>query len=66
MLEGKIHSDSVDLWSLGVLLYEFLVGIPPFIEDQESQTYKRILKVDLQFPENITDLAKQLITSVSI
>lgn len=30
MVEGKEHSEKVDLWALGVLAYEFLVGVPPF------------------------------------
>ena len=30
MIEGKAHDKNVDLWSLGVLCYEFLVGEPPF------------------------------------
>lgn len=28
MTEGRMHDEKVDLWSLGVLCYEFLVGIP--------------------------------------
>ena len=30
MIEGKEHNEKVDLWALGVLTYEFLVGVPPF------------------------------------
>lgn len=30
MVEGKDHTAKVDLWALGVLTYEFLVGSPPF------------------------------------
>ena len=30
MIEGKMHEEKVDLWSVGVLCYEFLVGRPPF------------------------------------
>jgi aurora kinase len=30
MVEGREHTDKVDLWALGVLTYEFLVGVPPF------------------------------------
>jgi len=32
MVEGKDHTHHVDLWALGVLTYEFLVGVPPFEE----------------------------------
>jgi serine/threonine protein kinase len=30
MIEGQTHDEKVDLWSLGVLTFEFLVGKPPF------------------------------------
>lgn len=30
MVEGRVHTKHVDLWALGVLAYEFLVGTPPF------------------------------------
>ena len=50
MVEGRDHDHNVDLWSLGVLCYEFLFGGPPFEAAGHSETYKRILKVDLNFP----------------
>ena len=30
MVEGKVHSEKVDYWALGVLTYEFICGAPPF------------------------------------
>ncbi|KAJ3190659.1 spindle assembly checkpoint kinase [Irineochytrium annulatum] len=62
MVEGKEHTEAVDLWSLGVLCYEFLVGVPPF-EDHTSYkaTYRRIAKVDLHVPEFVSSEAKDLI-----
>jgi serine/threonine protein kinase len=29
MVEGKAHNETVDVWSLGVLMYEFLVRCAP-------------------------------------
>lgn len=45
MIEGRMHDEKVDLWSLGVLCYEFLVGKPPFETDSHQETYRRISKV---------------------
>ena len=67
MVEGHDHDSKVDVWSLGVLCFEFLFGIPPFEAKGHSETYKRILSVDLQFPAepSISSGAKDLIQKVS-
>jgi serine/threonine protein kinase len=39
----------VDLWGLGVLCYEFLVGNPPFEAKTSQETYARISKVHDSF-----------------
>jgi serine/threonine protein kinase len=36
----------------GVLCYEFLFGKPPFEAEGHNETYKRISRVDLTFPDN--------------
>ena len=36
MLAGKHYNDAVDKWSLGVLLYEFLVGVAPFLAPERD------------------------------
>ena len=36
MLAGKHYNDAVDRWSLGVLLYEFLVGVAPFLAPERD------------------------------
>ncbi|XP_061104064.1 aurora kinase B [Conger conger] len=62
MVEGRTHNEKVDLWCIGVLCYECLVGNPPFETESHSDTYKRITKVDLQFPKVVTDGARDLIS----
>jgi len=62
MIEGSMHDETVDLWSLGVLTYEFLVGKPPFEAETNNETYRRITKVDLRFPSHLSTEAKDLIS----
>lgn len=49
MIEGRMHDEKVDLWSLGVLCYEFLVGMPPFEAQTYQETYRRISRVGCYF-----------------
>jgi len=66
MVEGRDHDHAVDVWSLGVLAYEFLVGVPPFEAEGHSETYKRICKVDLRFPDHVSADARDLITQLLV
>jgi aurora kinase len=61
MVEGREHDEQVDVWSLGVLLFEFLVGNPPFEAEGHNATYRRISRVDLRFPPEVPVDAQDLI-----
>jgi len=64
MIEGASHDETVDLWSLGVLCYELLVGKPPFETESNTETYRKITKVDIRFPCYLSAGAKDLIGKV--
>lgn len=66
MVEGKPHDETVDLWSLGVLCYEFLCGSPPFETQSNNETYKRICNVDIRFPSHVSAKARDLIVKVCV
>ncbi|PTB67433.1 Pkinase-domain-containing protein [Trichoderma citrinoviride] len=54
------YNEKVDLWSLGVLTYEFLVGEAPF-EDTPVMTQRRIARADMQIPKFVSPEAADLI-----
>jgi serine/threonine protein kinase len=66
MVEGREHDSTADVWSLGVLMYEFLVGGPPFEAEGYRATYRRISNVDLRFPAIVTPGARDLISRLLV
>ncbi|KAK0530671.1 spindle assembly checkpoint kinase [Tilletia horrida] len=63
MVEGKDHGHWVDLWALGVLIFEFLEGGPPFEEYgmPHTATYKRIMRREFQMPRHFSPEVANLI-----
>ncbi|TBU30762.1 kinase-like protein [Dichomitus squalens] len=73
VLRGKPYSFSVDYWSLGCILFEFLAGFPPFSGRTPEETWTNLDKwtTVLRRPEydapedqvfNLTDVAWDAIT----
>ena len=64
------YGSAVDLWALGVLAYEFLVGRPPFEADddgeQYTRTYAKIARIDYKFPSYVSSQAQDFISKVFI
>ena len=50
MLTGEGHDHTVDWWTLGILLYEMLVGIPPFFDRNRNQMYRSIRNANVTYP----------------
>ncbi|KAG7399191.1 hypothetical protein PHYBOEH_009549 [Phytophthora boehmeriae] len=64
MIENKPHDENVDVWTLGILMYEFLTGAPPFETENTKETYRRIAHVDLQFPSHVSAEARDLLVKI--
>ncbi|XP_013166166.1 PREDICTED: aurora kinase C-like [Papilio xuthus] len=64
MITRQVYNLSVDLWCIGVLLYEFLVGKPPFESKDQDNTYARIIAIDLRFPSYVPEDARDLISKL--
>ncbi|KAL8927512.1 MAG: hypothetical protein Q9208_002317 [Pyrenodesmia sp. 3 TL-2023] len=58
--QENYYNEKVDLWSLGVLTYEFLVGEAPF-EDTPVMTQRRIARGEMTVPNFVSPEAKNLI-----
>ncbi|XP_074572460.1 serine/threonine-protein kinase Aurora-3-like [Curcuma longa] len=68
VVENKEHDHAVDNWTVGILCYEFLYGIPPFSDEDEQVTFQRILNVDLKFPSKpeVSAKAKDFISKLLV
>lgn len=62
--QENYYNEKVDLWSLGVLTYEFLCGEAPF-EDTPLMTQRRIARGEMTVPPYVSPDAKDLIKRVS-
>mmetsp|Transcript_82 Transcript_82/g.239 ORF Transcript_82/g.239 Transcript_82/m.239 type:complete len:915 (-) Transcript_82:41-2785(-) len=54
------HSWSVDWWCVGVLIYELLVNVPPFIAADELRMYKKIKEVQYKWTTKVSANAKDI------
>ena len=66
MVDQQTYDQNVDIWCLGVLMYEFLAGSPPFVAKTYKETYRRISKVDLVFPSHFSESAKALLLKLLV
>ena len=61
---GIPHDKAVDWWSVGILLYEMMVGIPPFYSENTNLMYELIQKAELRIPGFVSAEARDLITKL--
>ena len=61
VIEGYGHGKEVDWWSLGTLLFEMLVGLPPFYQENVNTMYQMICKKPLKVPHFLSHEARTLL-----
>ncbi|KAL4075839.1 kinase-like domain-containing protein [Scleroderma citrinum] len=71
IFQQKGYGNECDWWSLGAIMFESLVGYPPFCSESTHETYQKIMQWQyyLVFPDDVhlsreaEDLVRRLITS---
>lgn len=60
------YGKSVDWWAYGVLLYEMLVGQPPFDGEDEEELFAAITDHSVSYPKSLSKEAKEICKGVCI
>ena len=55
-----------DIWAFGCIVYQYLVGRPPFRGATDYLTFQKILKREMEMPEDLDEQAKDLIELVLV
>ena len=66
IIANKGHNLGVDWWAIGILMYEMLVGYPPFCADDPMDIYQKILRGKISFPAILSKNAKDMIAKLLV
>ncbi len=64
LLMSQPYTKVVDWWTLGILLYEMLTGLPPYYDENHNVMYRKILKDPLIFPDFLDRDSKSIISGL--
>lgn len=66
IIKSEGHGKAVDWWAFGVLIYEMLIGYPPFYDHNPYKIYKKVVQGDFIMPEGLSEAASNLISQLLV
>jgi serine/threonine protein kinase len=63
-VEGSEYDEKIDIWALGVLLYELSSGHAPFQTKDENVTYHKIVNSECKYPQHFSKALRELISRI--
>ena len=64
MLLKKGYDTRVDIWAIGILIFELMVGRPPFKSDAQHSMEDNIVHLRINWPSTMNLLAKNLVSKL--
>jgi len=68
--QSEPYTNTVDMWSVGVVTYILLVGFPPFFDQSDPALFKKIINVEYNFDDDswrgVSDEAKDFIKKLLV
>lgn len=65
-----VYNEKCDIWSVGVILYILLTGVPPFNGDSDQQIFEAVKNQQYTFDipemEGVSEGVKELIRSILV
>ena len=67
MVSGNNYNGfNIDIWATGIILFAMVCGYLPFEDPDNDKLFDQILKADLDFPDHVSEICKDLIKKILV
>lgn len=64
IVSGQKYGKPVDWWTLGCIIFEMIVGIPPFYKDNRQELFEGIKAENPKLPKHVTPECRKIISDL--